>query len=70
MLEHFAYPGSATGFKILAAVAIVMLIYGLAGLADNLQWCIETRREHKAKGLIIQPRKGLFNTCCPVSHVH
>lgn len=47
MLEHFADPGSATGFKILAAVAIVMLIYGLAGLASNLQWCIETRREHK-----------------------
>lgn len=49
MLEHFADPGSATGFKILAAVAIVMLIYGLAGLASNLQLCIETRREHKKK---------------------
>ena len=49
MLEHFADPGSATGFKMLAAVAIVMLIYGLAELADNLQWCIETRREHKKR---------------------
>jgi hypothetical protein len=49
MLEHFADPGSATGFKILAAVVIVMLIYGMAGLASNLQLCIETRREHKKR---------------------
>lgn len=49
MLEHFADPGSVTGFKILAAVAVVMLLYGLTGLVSNLQWCAETRRERKKK---------------------
>lgn len=49
MLEQFADPGSVTGFKILAAEAIVMLIYSLAGLASNLQWCIETRRERQKR---------------------
>lgn len=49
MLEIMTAPEGEAGMKLLAAVSVLVLIYGLTGLYSNLVWCIENRRDRKKK---------------------
>jgi len=49
MLEIMTVPEGETLLKLLAAVSVLALIDGLAGLYSNLVWCVENRRDRKKK---------------------
>lgn len=49
MLEIITAPEGETAIKLLVAVSVLALIYGLTGLYSNLVWCIENRRDRKKK---------------------
>ena len=49
MLEIMTAPEGEMGLKLLCAVSVLALIYGLAGLYSNLVWCIENRIDRKKK---------------------